>query len=169
MGSQTFWSWRLTLAIQKDISGSLNGKLMHLSFFTKSFAHEAAQQIFLMSEVEHLIFDPILIVVVFALADGAFESEIKSVADVFRTRLKAPCRSLQLRFKDSMLSVPIFRQAVPSANGVQTSPTKVLRYYTYLFYLQRLGQLTGFMQILTSYDIRRGTGNELDGKCSVFN
>jgi hypothetical protein len=33
----------------------------------------------------------------------------------------------------------------------------------FLYYLQRLGMATGFMQILAPCDIRCGPGNELDG------
>jgi Protein of unknown function (DUF3435) len=102
-------------------------------------------------------------VIVFALDDDAFEADIKSVEDIFRIRVQAPRRSVQLRFKKSMLGTPIVRQAVSSVYGVHTSPTKVLRYKTFLYYFQRLGMASGMMQILTPYVIRRGTGNELDG------
>jgi Protein of unknown function (DUF3435) len=101
--------------------------------------------------------------IVLALDDDAFESNIKSARDIFRTRVRAPRHSLQLRWKSSILKTPIFRQAVPSANGVHTSSSKALRYHTYLYYLQRLGLATGFMQILGPYDIRRGAGNKVDG------
>jgi hypothetical protein len=62
-----------------------------------------------------------------------------------------------------MLGILIIRQAVSSAHGVHTSPTKALRYKTFLYYFQRLGMASGMMQILAPYVIRRGTGNELDG------
>jgi len=62
-----------------------------------------------------------------------------------------------------MLDVSIFRQAVPSIHGMRTSPTKTLRYFTFLYYLQRLGMATRFPQLLLPYDIQRGTGSELDG------
>ena len=83
--------------------------------------------------------------------------------DIFRIRVQAPRRSLQLRFKKSILDTPIVRQTVSSAHGVQTSPTKALRYKTFLYYFQRLGTASGMIQILAPYVIRRGTGNELDG------
>lgn len=38
-----------------------------------------------------------------------------------------------------------------------------LRYYTYLYYLQRLGLQAGFMQILGAYAIRRGAGEAVEG------
>jgi hypothetical protein len=85
-------------------------------------------KIFVHSEVEDLIFDLILLVIVFVMDDDAFEADIKSVEDIFRIRVQEPRRSVQLRFKESMLGTPIVRQAVPSAHGVQTSPKKALRY-----------------------------------------
>jgi hypothetical protein len=69
-------------------------------------------KIFVQSEVEDLIFDLILLMIVFALDDDMFESDIKSVEDIFRIRVQAPRRSVQLRFKKSMLGTPIVRQAV---------------------------------------------------------
>ncbi len=50
--------------------------------------------------------------IVLAILDDAFESQIRSIEDIFRLRVRAPRKSLQLRFKKSMLGIPIFRQAV---------------------------------------------------------
>jgi hypothetical protein len=36
-------------------------------------------------------------------------------------------------------------------------------YYSYLYYLQRLGLEVGFPQILAPYGIRRGSGEAVDG------
>ncbi|EFY84778.1 hypothetical protein MAC_09181 [Metarhizium acridum CQMa 102] len=50
-------------------------------------------------------------------------------------------------------------RAVSGNDGkVRTFDTEALRYHTYLYYLQRLGLVTGFMQILNPYYIRRGSG-----------
>jgi len=98
-----------------------------------------------------------------AIVDNAFEAKIKSAEDIFRLRVREPRRSLQLKFKKEMLGIPIFRQAESTIDGVRTSPTKALRYHTFLYYLQRLGRATGFPQLLKPYDLRRGTGNALDG------
>ena len=118
--------------------------------------------------MEDLIFDLILLMIVFALDDDAFEADIKSVEDIFRIRVQAPRRNVQLKFKKSMLGTPILRQAVSSTYGVCTSPTKALRYKTFLYHFQRLGMASGMMQILAPYVIRRGTGNELDGMCIIL-
>jgi hypothetical protein len=84
-------------------------------------------------------------VIVFALDDDTFKTDIKSVEDIFRIRVQVPRRSLELRFKKSMLGTPIVRQAVSSTHDVHTSPTKTLRYNTFLYYFQRLGMASGMM------------------------
>ena len=108
-----------------------------------------------------------------AVHDNAFRSEkIQSVRDIFRLRVKPPRRSLELKWKKSILKTPIFRQAVPSADGTRTSEpeaAKALRYHTYLYYLQRLGYVVGFPQLLGPYDIRRGAGEAVDGRLQWLN
>ncbi|OJD23960.1 hypothetical protein ACJ73_04688 [Blastomyces percursus] len=62
---------------------------------------------------DNLALCPISHFLALALADGAFEAHgINSVEDVFRIRVQASRNSLQLRWKQSMLNVPIFRRAV---------------------------------------------------------
>jgi len=125
-------------------------------------------KIFLLTEVDTLIFDAIMLMITIAIVDDAFESNIKSPEQLFQIRVKKPRRSLHLRWKKSILKTPIFRQAVPSVNGVRTSDTKALRYHTYLYYLQQLGFAVGFPQILAPYDIRRGAGEAVDGVSFCF-
>ena len=103
------------------------------------------RKIFVQTEVDDLIFDPVILMITLALLDDAFESNIRLVEDIFRTRVRPPRRSVHLRFKKSMHNIPIFRQAMPSVDGVRTSPTKALRYHTFLYYLQRLGMATGMI------------------------
>jgi hypothetical protein len=105
--------------------------------------------------------------IVIAVLDDALESYvIKSVEDISRLWVKVPRNSYQLKWKDEIQKPPIFRQAVSTASGVQTSDTsepKALRYHTYLHYLQRIGLLTGFPQLLCPYDTRRGAGEAVNG------
>lgn len=102
--------------------------------------------------------------VAIAILDNAFEPKFQSVEDIFRTRVRAPRNSLQLKWNQEKLKVSIFRQAEASPNGVVTSGVKALRYATYLYYLQRLGLAAGFMQILGAYVVRRGAGEAVDGQ-----
>ena len=67
-----------------------------------------------------------------------------------------------------MHHIAIVHQAVPLANGVQTSPTKALPYHTYPYNLQLLGTVIRFMQIFVPYDIPRGAGNEVDNTYPIF-
>ena len=82
----------------------------------------------------------------------------------FTTSLKDPTKATRVFWKPHMLKVPIFRQAVRTADGFQTSKYKGLRYSTYAYYLDRLGWEAGFEQKLTAYCARRCTGNAVDGK-----
>lgn len=52
--------------------------------------------------------------------------------------------------------------------GFQTSKEKALRYSTYAYYLNRLGWEAGFEEKLTSYCMRRGTANAVDGEYYPF-
>jgi hypothetical protein len=120
-----------------------------------------------MYEVDDLIFDPTLLMITIGILDNAFQLEFESVADIFRLRVKAPRRSLRLRWKTAWENKPIFRQAIPTADGVQTSRDVPLQYHTFLYYLQRLGFVTGLMMILNPYNIRRGTGEGVEGMIRV--
>jgi hypothetical protein len=82
----------------------------------------------------------------------------------FETNLKDPLKAMRVFWKPSKLKIPIFRQAVRTADGFRTSDRKCLRYSTYAYYLDRLGWEAGFEQKLTSYCARRCTGNAVDGK-----
>lgn len=102
---------------------------------------------------------------VLALADDAFEAQdINSVEDVFRIRVQAPRNSLQLKWKPSVLDVPIFCRAVHTTQGLRISPDRTLLYDTFNQYLQRLGRNAGFEHKLTPYCIRRGTANAVDSE-----
>lgn len=117
-----------------------------------------------------MLFDAVLHLLALALLDQAFKANIQKVDDFYRIRVPSPRKSLAFRWRKSMRDIPIFRQAVSTNDGaVRTSNTEALRYHTYLYYLQRLGLVTGFMQILNPYCIRRGSGEAVEstysGRC----
>jgi hypothetical protein len=117
---------------------------------------------YILTEVDDLIFDPIILMITIALLDNAFKANIRSIKDIYRIRVRAPRYSLEFDWRPDILQTPIFRQAERTPTGIQTS-RKALRYDTYLYYLQRLGIMTAFMQLLTGYCIRRGTGESVQG------
>lgn len=98
-----------------------------------------------------------------AILDNAFESKVTSMEDILRTRVRPPRRSLEFKWRANMLKKPVFWQAERTSTGIQTSPTKALRCYTYLCFLQRLGLQAGLMQILGGYVLRRGAGEAVEG------
>jgi hypothetical protein len=103
--------------------------------------------------------------IVIGMLDNAFELEPSCVEDLFKVRVETRYRyTTRLRWKRDWENRPIFRQAVPTPDGIQTSKDEPLRYHTFLYYLQRLGMMVGLMQILNPYNIRRGTGEAVDGK-----
>ena len=141
---------------------------MGYKYFLQPGTNSFFRKIFLFSEVNDLVFDAVILMLAIAIHDNAFRSEkIQSVRDIFRIRVKQPRHSLELKWKKSILRTPIFRQAVSSVDGTRTSlpgDAKALRYYTYIYYLQRLGYVLGFPQLLVAYDIRRGAGEAVDGR-----
>ncbi|KAE8334283.1 hypothetical protein BDV24DRAFT_173079 [Aspergillus arachidicola] len=122
---------------------------------TKGHHNKPKRKIFLMSEVKEPIFDIIMLVIVMAILDDAFESNIRSVEEVFSSRVLAPRRSNRLKFPYS------------TGYGTRTHDMKPLKYHTYLYYLQRLSLAVGMIQAMRPYDLRRGTGEAVDNVASL--
>jgi hypothetical protein len=111
------------------------------------------------------LFDAILHLLALALLDQAFEANIQTVQDFYKIKVRPQRRSPEFDWRKDIRDKPIFRQAVSTSDGtVRTSDTEALRYHTYFYYLQRLGLVTGFVQILNPYCIRRGSGEGVEGK-----
>lgn len=66
-----------------------------LSWLLVNFVYS---KIFLLTEVDTLIFDAIMLMIMIAIVDDAFESNIKSPEQLFQIRVKKPRRSLHLRW-----------------------------------------------------------------------
>ncbi|KAH7002689.1 hypothetical protein B0J12DRAFT_706296 [Macrophomina phaseolina] len=118
--------------------------------YTKGWKRKPNPKTYILTKVSNLIFDPFVLMIAITILDNAFEPNIRSVEDIFRTR------------KVEKLKVSIFRATKAFPGGVATSDIKALCYYTYLYYLQRLGLAAGFMQILGAYIIRREVGEAVD-------
>ena len=119
---------------------------------------------FLFREEALPILCPISHILALAIRDDAFKLDgLTSAEPFFTTNLQPPMKAMKVHWKLSMLKAPIFRQVVRSADGLQTSEHKALRYSTFAYYFDRLGWGAGFPEKLTSYCMRRGTGNAVDG------
>jgi hypothetical protein len=119
---------------------------------------------FLFHEADFLIFCPITHLLSLAFPDKAFEAKgLDSMEKIYSLRITNGLRCLKLHWRESILKTPIFRQAVRSHTGYETSPKKALTYATFHHYIERLGTVTGFEEKLTGYCLRRGAGNVVDG------
>jgi len=122
------------------------------------------RKIFCLYEVDDFIFDPVVCMIAIGILDNAFKLGFERAEDIFKLRVDRRRQTMRLRWKASWENKPVFRQAVPTSDGVQTSKDEPLRYHTFLYYLQRLGMMAGMMKILNPYNIRRGTGEAVDSE-----
>ncbi|KAJ5098773.1 hypothetical protein N7532_005774 [Penicillium argentinense] len=114
---------------------------------TKGHHSRPKRKIFLISEVKESIFDVISLVLALAILDDAFDSDhIRSVEDIFRTRVALP---------------------LSTSSGMTTDDIKPLKYHTYLYFLQRLSLAVGMIRAMKPYDLRRGTGEAVDKTASL--
>jgi hypothetical protein len=104
-------------------------------------------KVFLMSEVKQPFFDVVMLVVAMAFRDRAFESNIRSLDDLFATRVQPPRHSFQLKFVIEKHNVCVCRQPVSTSCDISTHKMKPLKSHTYLFYLQRLSLSVGYLEL----------------------
>jgi Protein of unknown function (DUF3435) len=122
------------------------------------------RKIFCFTEVDDLAFDPIIRLLACAVADRAFANDINSMEQLFRLRTTKEDPHPQLCWNADSLKRPIFREAVKTVRGWETSPDKGLTYATLRRHLNRIGEHTGFEQMLNPYNIRRGVGNAVESR-----
>jgi Protein of unknown function (DUF3435) len=71
-------------------------------------------------------------------------------------------------WKEDIVDVPVFHAPVRTGDGMRTSPDETLSYGRYHEWVKRLGEETGFVQVLTTYCLRRATGNAINGEICVL-
>lgn len=110
---------------------------------------------------------PISHILARALRDDAILVDGYTTAEpFFDTHLQDPYQALKVHWKPSILKIPVFRRSVhQTATGYHKSMTEPMLYSTYAFYLERLGKDTGLEEKLTSYCLRRGLANAINGRC----
>ena len=67
-------------------------------------------------------------------------------------------------WKEDILDVPLFRAPVQTSRRYATSADTALSYEKYHEWIKRLGEETGFVQVFTTYCLRRATGNAINGE-----
>ena len=71
-------------------------------------------------------------------------------------------------WKEDILDVPLFRAPVQSSRGCAIAADTALSYDKYHEWIKRLGEETGFVQVFTTYCLRRATGNAINGESGGF-
>jgi hypothetical protein len=89
-----------------------------------------------------------------AFADSAFEApDLTTPERLYNLQVERGLRQRRVTWKESILDTPLFRD----------SEGRALRYSTLAYQLRTLGEATCFKEVLTSYCLRRGTANSING------
>lgn len=98
-----------------------------------------------------------------AFADSAFkEGGIRKPEDLYGLEIPDFKESLSVQWKPEIRETPIFRRQ----KGDDICTSTPLGFSDFSYYLKRLGVLSGYPQILTTYVLRRGAANAVD--CMLF-
>ncbi|CEJ83106.1 Putative FluG domain-containing protein [[Torrubiella] hemipterigena] len=154
----------VVLVLLKNPDGGRDLPVLEVTLrYTKGWERRENPKTFILYEVDDLLFDAVLHMLALALLDQAFKSKVRTVHNFYKIRVLSPRHCLEFEWEDTKIDVPVFRQALPDNDRVvRTSAAQALHYHTYLYYLQRLGLVTGLMQILNPYCIRRGAGEGVE-------
>jgi hypothetical protein len=118
--------------------------------------------------VFHLDENPVFCIITHMISI-AFDDEAYDAPKHFSPRrlfaLKAKKKPSQVvPWKKEMLDIPVFRRAIKTPRGVETSKDVALTYQQYHGWLVLLGVALGFIYTLTTYCLRRALGNAINGK-----
>ncbi|MCJ1250100.1 hypothetical protein MMC30_007326 [Trapelia coarctata] len=101
-------------------------------------------------------------IVSLACDDDAYVAPDITPGKVLRLGVREGLNCQPIPWKPNTMDTPVFRTPVQTAKGTQTSPEEALTYSKYHEWVKRLGEETGFVQVLTTYCLRRATGNAIN-------
>jgi len=99
-----------------------------------------------------------------ACNDKAFGFPGTTPRMVFTLGVRSGLNCQPIQWRNEMLDVPIFRLLNPSDQGKGEKSDGPLPYSRYQNWVKRLGEETGFVQVLTTYCLRRAAGNAINGE-----
>jgi hypothetical protein len=98
--------------------------------------------------------------------DGAFKewegTQLVSAKQLLHLHIPPGWNEFPLLLKPELNDVPVFRQISREFEGSIPSKDQPLLYSTILRWIQRIGTLRGFRQLVHPYVFRRGAGKALD-------
>lgn len=105
-----------------------------------------------------------------AFHDGAFAARGLNSPDLLFGLSLTNNKCTPIPWKEDKLSTPVFRPIEGFGDEAHVSASKSLPYNTYHAWVTRLGEDLGFPEVLTTYCLRRATGNAINGtsSCSTF-
>ena len=83
-------------------------------------------------------------------------------------RIQPPLHCQIFHWKESIKDTPVFRSPTGAAEGVQTSSDRPWKYAHFHSALKILGHATGFKDTISSYVIKRETGNVMMMMMMIF-
>jgi len=110
------------------------------------------------------VFCAISHIISLACDDDAFLAPDTTPGKVLTLGVRKGLNCQAIPWKEGMLDVPVFRGPEQTTQGFRTSPDEALIYGKYHDWVKRLGEETGFVQVMTTYCLRRATGNAINGE-----
>ncbi|KAH8585592.1 hypothetical protein B0O99DRAFT_696323 [Bisporella sp. PMI_857] len=157
----------IIVTLLRDPNGGPHRTLIEFTCeFTKTFLGVKDPIKFVLPEI---IFDPSLVLsphvslIGLIFADGAFAApNLKCAAQLSTLDIRPGLQQLELRFKPSILDVPIFRKSIKTGYGYEISPDQCLTYPTLLSLMKIIGLILGLLQPTRPYCLRYNAGNEFN-------
>ena len=110
-----------------------------------------------------LLLCPHITMLALIFADQAFAAPgLTSAEQLFRLRVPAGQKQLELPLKEEMQAIPLFRRCKGTVNGVRISDEEALADSTLRPQMITLGSVTGMELPTGPYTFRRGSGEALD-------
>jgi hypothetical protein len=103
-------------------------------------------------------------IVALACNDGAFRVPDITPRVVFTLGVRPGLNCQPIQWHEAMKDQPVFRASSSSDHANGTEPNEPLPYGRYQEWVKRLGEETGFVQVLTTYCLRRAAGNAINGE-----
>lgn len=83
---------------------------------------------------------------------------------VFTLGVRPGLNCQPIQWHEEIKDKPVFRTSRFPEREKDKEPQKPLPYGRYQEWVKRLGEETGFVQVLTTYCLRRAVGNAINGK-----
>jgi hypothetical protein len=119
-----------------------------------------------------LVFSPHVTLLGLMFADNAFLApNLTSPEQLSKLEIPPGSNQLPLPLDPKKSSMPVFRRAIRELGGWVISSTEPLPYNVLYKVMVKLGQITGFKQILRPYALRYGAGKAFneDGQLTLLN